>query len=326
MIRSDHLLATTLAFWVFVRERCLHEIVAGISISVAITFIPTIVGLISLFLFLERGVPLEFLESRLRSLICWFIRFPWSIGLSLLFGIITALQCLGVFTQMGWSLLWINTLVTRSIRVTNVLALPMKIFPLLIKFFAWCDNHVWSRILHWLVRAHRVRSMIHTLVIWMHWHLHEVLLIWIWRTMLSHEWWVALHDHMLRSVMRVHSEVRMTWRSVSWWSLVVCKVSMFWHFHLLTRMIWHLAVMTVGDLHVWMLDRHGLWMHDLLMSLARVLCLDTWLLDTFFRINLLFTLRFLFSIVSAASLLLLRVWLALLLKLLLLLLLMLLLH
>ena len=100
--------------------------------------------------------------------------------------------------------------------------------------------------------------MIHTLVIGMHWHLHEVLLIWIWRTMLSHEWWIALHDHMLSSGMWVHSKVRMTWWSVSWRSLVVGKVTMFWHFHLLTMMIWHLAMMTVGNFHVWMLCRHGL--------------------------------------------------------------------
>ena len=110
--------------------------------------------------------------------------------------------------------------------------------------------------------------MVHTLVIWMHWHLHEVLLVWIWRAVLSHEWWVALHDHMLRTVMGVHSVIRMTWRSVSWWSLVVCKVTMFWHFHRLTMMVWHLAVMTVRNFHVWMLGRHCLRVHDLLVSLS----------------------------------------------------------
>ena len=76
MIRSDHLLPTTLAFRVLVRERCLNEIIAGVTISVAITLKPAVEGLISLFLFMKRGLSLEFLESRLRSLIGWFIRFP----------------------------------------------------------------------------------------------------------------------------------------------------------------------------------------------------------------------------------------------------------
>ena len=75
MIGSDHLLSTTLAFRVFVRERCLHEIVAGVTISVAVTLKPAVEGLISLFLFMKRGLFLEFLESRLRSLIDWIVRF-----------------------------------------------------------------------------------------------------------------------------------------------------------------------------------------------------------------------------------------------------------
>ena len=171
MIRSDHLLATAFALWVFVRERSLNKVVAGVSISIAITFKSAVEWLVSFLVLMEWRFLLEFLESWLISLITSFIRFSWSIGPSLLLSVVATLQSLSVLTHMWRPLFRVDTFVTRSIGVTNtILALPMQIFSLLIEFLTWSDNHGWSWILHRLVSAHRMSR--HTLMIWVHWHLH----------------------------------------------------------------------------------------------------------------------------------------------------------
>ena len=319
MIGPDHLLTTALALWVFIRERSLNKVVAGVSVSIAITFKSTVEWLVSLLILVEWGFLLEVLEGSI-SLVTTFIRFSWSIGPSLLLSVVATLQSLSVLTDMWGSLLWVDTFVTRSIRVTyTILTLPMQIFSLLIKFLSRSDNHGWSWILHWLVSTHRMGW--HTLMIWMHWHLHQVLLVWIWCSMLSHERRISLHSNMSWGMMWMHSIERMSRWTVSWWGLMICEMRMLWHFHWMARMVWHLAWMTVRNFHVRMLNWHCLWMHDLWVALSRMLRLDARLLDILFLLSLVLTGRDFLSVVSTASFLLLRVLLGLLEMLLLLLLL-----
>ena len=133
MIGPDHLLATAFALWVFVRERSLNKVVAGVPISIAITFKSTVEWLVSLLILMEWRFLLEVLESRLIPLIASFIGFSRSISPSLLLSVVATLQSLSMFTHMRRSLLWVDTLVTRSIRMTNtILTLSMQIFSLLI--------------------------------------------------------------------------------------------------------------------------------------------------------------------------------------------------
>ena len=266
---------------------------------------------------------LEVLESRLIPLIASFIGFSGSISPSLLLCVVATLQSLSMFTHMWRSLLRVDTFITRSIWVTNtILTLSMQIFSLLIEFLTWSDNHGWGWILHWLVSTHRMRW--HTLMIWMHWHLHKVLLVRIWCSMLSHERRIALHGNMSRSMMWMHPVERMSWWTVSWRGLVISEMGMLWHFHWMAMMVWHLAWMTVRNFHVRMLNWHCLWMHDLRVSLTWVLRLDAWFLDILFLLSLVLTSSNFLPVVPVASFLLLGVLLGLLELLLLLLLLLLL--
>ena len=298
MIGPNHLLAT-LALRVLVREWGLNKIVAGVAVSIAVPLESAIERLISLLLLLQWRLSLELLEGRLGSLAGRIVGFSGPISSSLLLGVVAALERLRVLTEVRRALLRVDTLVPGSIRVTYKLALSVQVFPLLGQLFPWGDDHVRSGILHWLVRAHGVSSMIHTLMVWMHWHLHHVLLVGIWGTMLSHEWRVPLDCNWLGTMMWVHAIVRMTGKSVAWMTLVVSEVTLFMHFHRMTRVVRHLAWVRVTHLHVRMLWLHGVGMHDLLVALTRVLGLDIWLLDTtFFSMVLAFTAQHLFSVLS----------------------------
>lgn len=144
--------------------------------------------------------------------------------------------------------------------MTNKLALSVQVFPLLVKLFPWSDDHVGSRILHWLVRAHGMGAVVHALMVGVNRHLHHVLLVRIWRAVLSQKWRIALDRNGLRSMMSMHPVVWVVWGSVAWMPLVVPEVPMILHFHWMTWMIWHLAWVRIANIHVRMLWLHGVGM------------------------------------------------------------------
>ena len=108
----------------------------------------------------------------------------------------------------------------------------------------------------------------------MHGHLHHVLLVWIWWTVLGHERWVSLNCNGLGTVVGLHSVVWMAWWAVTGMALMISEVAMLLHFHDVTWMVWHLAWVSRLNLHVRMLGLHSVGMHYLLVTLARMLSLD----------------------------------------------------
>ena len=127
----------------------------------------------------------------------------------MLLSVVAALERLRVLTEVRWALLRNDALVAGGVRVANKLALSVQVFPLLVQLFTWSDDHVGSRILHWLVRAHGMGAVVHALVVGMNRHLHHVLLVGIRRAVLSQKWRIALDCNGLRSVMCMHPVVWM---------------------------------------------------------------------------------------------------------------------